>query len=682
MNHFFGTVWNKITRSHGKASSERCVDGAVASKGLQRPRPMPLVLEARLMFDGAAVDTALHAATDAQSGVPDAPAIEQGVAEPTLVPSAVEVAPTTQRTEIVFIENNIVDYQTLLNSIKPGAEVHVLDATQDGLAQMAQILAGRSGIDAIHVISHGSQAAIDLGSLSLTSDTLDAHASEIANIGHALSADGDILLYGCNVSAGADGAEFIARLAELSRADVAASTDLTGAVAKGGNWTLERASGVVDTAAVVGVDYSDILPLRRVPTLYSATYAQASGLLTIAGGSGVSSYFLTGDTLHPNLLTIKGEGGSTYVLTSSNVSVSSGYQASFTLNTADRLAVNGLLNKNGTSAVGSTVYNIAGATNWLTTTSIYTFPGYPTFSSDSTCPVTVSNITSPTITSAAYDGSSHILTVTAVNMVGMIGASNDITTSKLTLTGEGGASYTLTSGDVDVLSKAQFSVTLNSTDQAGVAALFTLSGTTSVDSTTYNLAAADDWNSVINDTDIADATSAVTVSNMGPSTNFSGLSFSADTGTSSSDFITKTAAQTITATLSAALLGGESAYGSLDNGSTWTDITNKVSGTSLSWDSVTLGSSDTLKLKVTNTVGDGRVKSQAYTLDTTAPTVAIVMDDAALKMGETSLVTFTFSEAVTGFDGTDLTLGNGTLTTLNSGDGGINWTATLTPMRD
>src|SRR6185312_11272230 len=47
--------------------------------------------------------------------------------------------------------------------------------------------------------------------------------------------------------------------------------------------------------------------------------------------------------------------------------------------------------------------------------------------------------------------------------------------------------------------------------------------------------------------------------------------------------------------------------------------------------------------------------------------------------GETSPVTITFNEAVTGFTNADLTIENGTLTVVSSSDGGFTWTATLTP---
>ena len=57
-------------------------------------------------------------------------------------------------------------------------------------------------------------------------------------------------------------------------------------------------------------------------------------------------------------------------------------------------------------------------------------------------------------------------------------------------------------------------------------------------------------------------------------------------------------------------------------------------------------------------------------------------DYANLKVGETSTLTITFSEAVTGFDNSDITLENGTLTAVSSSDGGVTWTGTFTPTDD
>ncbi|PMZ43058.1 hypothetical protein C1X25_32890, partial [Pseudomonas sp. GW247-3R2A] len=71
--------------------------------------------------------------------------------------------------------------------------------------------------------------------------------------------------------------------------------------------------------------------------------------------------------------------------------------------------------------------------------------------------------------------------------------------------------------------------------------------------------------------------------------------------------------------------------------------------------------------------GSGTTDSNNYAIDTVRPTATIVLADTTLTAGETSLVTITFSEAVSGFTNADLTIANGTLTAVSSSDGGITW---------
>ncbi|MCH8623127.1 hypothetical protein, partial [Undibacterium sp. TS12] len=121
----------------------------------------------------------------------------------------------------------------------------------------------------------------------------------------------------------------------------------------------------------------------------------------------------------------------------------------------------------------------------------------------------------PTITSATYDVTTHVLTVTGTGLVSTLGATNDITVSTLTITGEGAATRTLsTTGNVEITSATSFAVTLAGADQTAVEALFNKNGTASTNGTTYNLAAADDWDSVITGGNIAVATAGITVSNV------------------------------------------------------------------------------------------------------------------------------------------------------------------------
>lgn len=78
-------------------------------------------------------------------------------------------------------------------------------------------------------------------------------------------------------------------------------------------------------------------------------------------------------------------------------------------------------------------------------------------------------------------------------------------------------------------------------------------------------------------------------------------------------------------------------------------------------------------------LGTGTIASNPYELDSKRPTATITIANSKLMAGQTTTVTFTFSEVVMGFDLYDLTVANGTLSNLSSSDGGKMWSATLTP---
>jgi len=101
----------------------------------------------------------------------------------------------------------------------------------------------------------------------------------------------------------------------------------------------------------------------------------------------------------------------------------------------------------------------------------------------------------------------------------------------------------------------------------------------------------------------------------------SNIAISTDSGVRSSDLLTNVAGQTVTAELSADLASGELLYASVDSGASWTEVTDKVSSTSVTWDTATLvEGSHTIQFKVVDLAGnEGTVASQAYELDQTPP---------------------------------------------------------------
>lgn len=151
---------------------------------------------------------------------------------------------------VVFIDGSLTDLQTILSGLDPSATAIVLDPTKDGIQQMADALAGLSGLDAIHIISHGSSGQINLGTTRLSQDTLAHYQNQLAAIGNALSTTGDLMLYGCNVAQDETGLNFINSLAQYTGADVAASNDSTGNTAQGGDWDLETATGGIESSGM------------------------------------------------------------------------------------------------------------------------------------------------------------------------------------------------------------------------------------------------------------------------------------------------------------------------------------------------------------------------------------------------------------------------------------------------
>jgi len=308
------------------------------------------------------------------------------------------------------------------------------------------------------------------------------------------------------------GADIAAVDTLLNKNGTSAVSTTTYNIAAADDWNSVITGGNIQDLTGNGITVSNAAPSILLSTYDAATGILSVSVVNIAGG----------DTIDVSKLSVVGQGGGSYTLTTANVTAGSSTAFSVTLNAADKLAVNGFLNNNGTSAVDTTAFNLAAAASWnATTTSGADLTGNA---------VTVSNVSAPTITSATYDVATHILTVTGTGLVKTLGATNDVTVSALTITGEGGSTRTLsTTGNVEVTSATSFAVTLAGADQAAVEALFNKNGTTSTSGATYNLAAADDWNSLVTGGNIADAVSPITVSSVPPPT-ITSSTYNANTG--------------------------------------------------------------------------------------------------------------------------------------------------------
>ena len=341
------------------------------------------------------------------------------------------------------------------------------------------------------VLTHGTSGTTASNSLSYSVSVIGTTAT-VSLTGGALSAAAtQTLIDGISYQNNSDDPNTSNRVVTLT------SLQDSGGTANAGD----------DTAAV---SIGSTVTVTANPAITSASYDYSTNQLVVTGTDFVAQGGAVND-VDISLLTVTGEGGATYTLTSADdVEIDSATQFTVTLSGADLINVETLLNKNGTVSDDATTFNLAAADNWMTGTS-----AVPDIS-DASNAITVSNYSVPTITSATYDASTGQLVITGNNFVSQAGAANDLDASLLTITGDGG-SYMLTdTADVDVTSDTSASLTLSATDQLNIHGLLNKDGAVSGGAVTYNLAAADNWLTGAPATnDIGDTTgNAITVSNV------------------------------------------------------------------------------------------------------------------------------------------------------------------------
>ncbi|QJB46713.1 S8 family serine peptidase [Dolichospermum flos-aquae] len=154
---------------------------------------------------------------------------------------------------VVFVDPNVADYRNIVDSVKPGTLLFLLSANQDGIQQITQNLSGLTNIDSLQIISQGSEGSLSLGSTVLNSANLSSYTSQLQQWGQSLTATADILLYGSNVAQGSAGKTFVQQISQLTGADVAASDDLTGNTASGGDWVLEYTTGLIEASPALEI---------------------------------------------------------------------------------------------------------------------------------------------------------------------------------------------------------------------------------------------------------------------------------------------------------------------------------------------------------------------------------------------------------------------------------------------
>ena len=246
----------------------------------------------------------------------------------------------------------MADLGTLVSAIPEGTRIVLIDGSRDGVAQMVDALRGEQGVTGIHIISHGSDGHIQLGTSSIDEGTMSSvYRSALSSIHGNLAAGADILVYGCNFGAGASGARAASMLADLTGADVATSDDFTGAADKGGDWVLEEKTGAIETIGVASMEYSGLLaPITITPVNGTTTTAMDVAQTLLGSNITVVSATLGGQNSQAGLFASATGSTPAWITFDSGVVFSSGNASSLTTtNTSDSSSTGPTTNTGGSA---------------------------------------------------------------------------------------------------------------------------------------------------------------------------------------------------------------------------------------------------------------------------------------------------------------------------------------------
>jgi Domain of unknown function (DUF4347)/Bacterial Ig-like domain len=679
--------WNKAKSSSAKQVSPRAKAFAA---------PLIMSLEPRMLFDGAVAatvaDTAhadtAHSTTDATKPVAPADHAASNDSHPKDVaatPTPTPAAPAVPGQTVVFVDSRVKDSDSLLQGIAPGTQVVRLDGTKDGLQQIADYLDQHHGVSSVEILAHGNSGDLWLGSTYLNADNVAGRSAVLAEIGKDMNTGGDISIYACYTAEGARGVQFVDSLAQLTGRDIAASSNRTGV---GGDWTLEIATGTIESKNVLSqqamTDYQwGLATWTATNNLDSGNnslraelgLAQNGDIVTFSGSMTVN---LNTELLVNKNVTIDGDLNNDGV---ADVTLSGQYKtrvievASGSTVLLDGLTITkGLAAGNGSNsgfdaanALGGGILNAGN--------------------------LTLKNVT---VTANAASGGGGGGGVTPIYAGGGGGGGGGVG-------GSGGGS----GGNATAQGRPTYFGTTGGSGVGGIGGSYdsvhlggrggALSGPGGIGGTsgTSGYSVGGNGGSATNGT--------ITVGGGGGGSGWDkvgGIGGSAAGGIYNSGTLTVIGASHISGNIAAGGGGGGGGGlagdgGSHDNGgasgqgiggiwnkgtlimtaANFAALSGNIGGSGVGGGASGGGVSGSTPGAVTNLRNDGTLINNYVE----PPTASIVVAVPTLGIGQTSLVTITFSEAVTGFTNADLTIPNGTLSNVSSSDGGVTWTATFTP---
>lgn len=132
----------------------------------------------------------------------------------------VHLSATGKVTMLVIVDPSTGDYYNPAEKIGDDTQVILLSADRDGIEQITESLQSQSAVTGLHVICQSDAGSLQLGSVQLNADNVDAYGWQLQQWAESLGINAEILFYSSNVMDSDRGRALIRQIGLLTGATV------------------------------------------------------------------------------------------------------------------------------------------------------------------------------------------------------------------------------------------------------------------------------------------------------------------------------------------------------------------------------------------------------------------------------------------------------------------------------
>ena len=146
--------------------------------------------------------------------------------------------------DVVIIDKSLENYQELAVKSEKNSLVILVENTDNGFSSLEAKIKSLTGIERLHILTHGTNGSFILGGQQLEEQNLEQFGSFWKAVANSFASEkSELLIYSCQLASGSSGKSFVEKLQNLLAVSVAGSIDNTGFGPRGGNWDLEYVVG-------------------------------------------------------------------------------------------------------------------------------------------------------------------------------------------------------------------------------------------------------------------------------------------------------------------------------------------------------------------------------------------------------------------------------------------------------